>query len=189
MIASPHQQPLTPDQYLQLEAESPVKHDYIDGYIYAQAGATDAHNTIAGNLFALLRNHVRGSGCRVYISDMKVRIESRNRFYYPDILVTCDPRDQETDTFKRFPRLIVEVLSDSTEAFDRGDKFVDYQAIETLQEYILINTKHQRVDCFRRNAEGLWVFQYYTAAQHAFQLHSIDFEVAIDFLYEDVTLE
>lgn len=110
MIALPEQISLTPDEYLQLEAQSLVKHKYINGDIYVQAGATDAHNTIALNMVTMLRAHVRGSGCRIYISDMKARIESRNRFYYPDILLTCDSRDQETDTFKRFPRLIVEVL-------------------------------------------------------------------------------
>ncbi|PSO85154.1 MAG: hypothetical protein BRC43_14740 [Cyanobacteria bacterium QS_3_48_167] len=110
MIALPQQISLTPDEYLQLEAQSLVKHKYINGDIYVQAGATDAHNTIALNMATMLRAHVRGSGCRIYISDMKARIESRNRFYYPDILLTCDFRDQETDTFKRFPRLIVEVL-------------------------------------------------------------------------------
>lgn len=90
------------------------------------AGASDAHVTISLNLAALLRSHVRGTGCRVYISDMKARIENKNRFYYPDVMVTCDKRDQETINYKSFPCLIVEVLSDSTEAFDRGDKFADY---------------------------------------------------------------
>jgi Uma2 family endonuclease len=168
MIASPQQPYLTPEEYLQIEAQSPIKHEYIDGQIYAMAGASDPHVTIAGNLLPLLRSHVRGSGCRVYISDMKTRIETLNRFYYPDVLVTCDPRDLETSTYKRFPTLIVEVLSDSTEAFDRGDKFVDYQTLESLREYVLINTKRQRVECFRRNDEGLWVLQFYTPNRHHF---------------------
>ena len=150
------------------------------------AGALDAHITIAGNLFALLRNHVRGSGCRVYISDMKARIESLNRFFYPDIMVTCDNRDQETLGYKRFPCLIIEVLSDSTERFDRGDKFADYQTIETLQEYILINTKKPRVECFRRNQDGFWVLQSYVGEETSFQLHSISFAETMRQLYEDV---
>ena len=189
MIASPQQPHLRPEEYLQLEAQSPIKHEYIDGQIYAMAGASDPHVTIAGNLFALLRSHVRGSGCRVYISDMKARIETLNRFYYPDVLVTCDPRDLETPTYKRFPTLIVEVLSDSTEAFDRGDKFADYQTLESLREYVLINTKRQRLECFRRNDEGLWVLQFYTPEQTSFRLDSIDFEGTLDALYEDVVFE
>ncbi|PIG91892.1 Uma2 family endonuclease [Gloeocapsopsis sp. IPPAS B-1203] len=186
MIASPQQSYLTADEYLNLEARSDTKHEYIDGQVYAMARASDAHVTIALNLATLLRTHVRGSGCRVYIADMKVRIESLNRFYYPDVMVTCDPRDLERSTYKRFPNLIVEVLSDSTEAGDRGDKFVDYQELETLREYVLINTKRQRVECFRRNEQGLWVLQFYTPQQTSFRLDNIDFKATLAALYEDV---
>lgn len=188
MIVSPQQPYLSPDEYLQMEVDSSVKQEYIDGQIYAMVGASDPHVTIAGNLFALLRNHVRGSGCRVYIADMKARIESLNRFYYPDVMVTCDPRDRETLLYKRFPCLIVEVLSDSTEAFDRGDKFADYQTLESLQEYVLVNTKRQRVECLRRNEAGLWVLQFYTS-QDSLQLKSIEFETTLAALYEDVNFE
>ena len=186
MIASVQQSHLTADEYLELEDRSDTKHEYIDGQVYAMAGASDNHVTIALNLATLLRSHVRGSGCRVCIADMKARIESLNRFYYPDVMVTCDPRDLETSTYKRFPSLIVEVLSDSTEAGDRGDKFVDYQELETLREYVLINTKRQRVECFRRNEQALWVLQFYTL-QTSFRLDSIDFEATLAALYEDVT--
>lgn len=193
MILSPshsHLTPhLTPNEYLQLEPNSPIKHEYIDGQVYAMAGASDAHVTVTGNLFALLRNHVRGGSYRVYIADMKARIESLNRFYYPDVMVTCDPRDRETPTYKRYPTLIVEVLSNSTEAFDRGDKFTDYMTLASLQEYVLVNTRQQRLDCFRRNTEGLWVLQVYGIEQPAFQLHSIGFEGRLEALYEDAVFD
>lgn len=187
MIASPENTYLPPEVYLKMEEASEIKHEYIDGYTYAMAGASDAHVTIALNMAMLLRNHLRGSQCRVYIADMKVRLESLNRFYYPDVMVTCDERDRETPTYKQFPTFIVEVLSDSTEAFDRGDKFVDYQTLESLQEYVLINTKRRRIDCFRRNDAGLWLLQYYTPEQQTFRLESINFDGAIAQLYEDVT--
>ncbi|MBF2047712.1 MAG: Uma2 family endonuclease [Leptolyngbya sp. IPPAS B-1204] len=189
MVASPQSPYLTPDEYLDAEDHSSVKHEYIDGQIYAMVGANDAHVTISGNLFALLRQHVRGSGCRVYIADMKARLESLNRFYYPDVMVTCDLRDRETPTYKQYPCLIVEVLSDSTEAFDRGDKFADYQTIASLQEYVLINSKRQRVECFRRNQEGLWVLQFYNPEQETIQLKSLDFETTFAALYEDVVFD
>jgi Uma2 family endonuclease len=154
-----------------MEEQSQIKHEYINGEIYSMAGATDIHITLALNLAILLRNHLRGSGCQLYIADMKARIEARNCFYYPDILVTCDPRDQQTPTYKRFPRLIAEVLSDSTVgvacpqgvAFDRGDKFADYQTLDTLQEYILLNSRQQRLECFRRSETG-WFLQSYSPA-------------------------
>lgn len=100
MIASP--QHLSADEYLQLEAESPVKHEYIDGEAYAMAGASDVHVTIALNLATLLRSHVRGTGGRVYISDVKARIEACNRFYYPDVMVTCDPLTQKPQITSAF---------------------------------------------------------------------------------------
>ncbi|RZM82419.1 Uma2 family endonuclease [Leptolyngbya iicbica] len=190
MIASP-QPALTPDEYLRFEAESLTKHEYIDGQAFAMAGASDVHVTIAGNLFALLRSHVRGTGCRVYIADMKVRVDAKNCFYYPDVVVTCDARDAETSTYKRFPKLIVEVLSDSTEAFDRGDKFTDYQSLDTLEEYVIINTRHERVECFRRTPDNLWLLQSYTPADETatFELQSLQFVETLAALYEDVTLE
>lgn len=177
---------LTPEEYLELEAQSPIKHEYIDGEIYAMAGTTDAHNTIALNLAFLIRNHLRGTGCSIYFADLKVRLEKLNRFYYPDLLVTCNSQDQETPTYKQFPKLIVEVLSDSTEAFDRGNKFHDYQTVESLEEYVLINTRYQRVEIFRRSLQTGWLFQTYTPSNATFSLHSLDLTIFFTDLYEDI---
>jgi Uma2 family endonuclease len=188
MIALP-QSFLSPEAYLQLEQQSQTKQEYINGAVYAMAGASDAHVTIAGNLFARLLNHLRGGGCRVYIADMKVRILDRNCFYDPDVMVTCNPQDQTTPTYKQFPKLIVEVLSNSTEAFDRGDKFADYQTLESLEEYVLINTRHQRIECFRRDSGGRWLLQTYTETTPRFELQSVDFADSLATIYEDVILE
>ncbi|EKD07765.1 MAG: Uma2 family endonuclease [Limnospira sp. PMC 1291.21] len=191
MIATPNFVNLSPDDYLKLEAQSSVKHEYIDGEVYAMAGATDTHVTIALNMAIALRNHLRGSSCRVYISDMKVRIQKAKseRFYYPDILVTCDQRDRDTPTYKQFPQLIIEVLSDSTEAFDRGDKFMDYQSLDSLQEYILINTRHPRLEIFRRQDDS-WLFNSYSLSEDTddttFHIVSLDFTEQIAAIYEDV---
>jgi len=185
MIANKIEDYISPAEYLAGEKKSPIKHEYIRGQVYAMAGASDPHVTIAGNLFSILRNHVRGKGCRVFIADMKARIETAEIFYYPDVMVTCDERDKAFQTFKKYPCLIVEVLSKGTEAFDRGDKFADYQQLESLQEYVLINQKRQRVECFRRNPEGLWVLQSYNQGSEVY-LASVNFRVGIDALYEDV---
>ncbi len=188
MVATPKDPYFSPEEYLQIEEQSPIKHEYIDGRLYAMVGASQAHNLLAGNLFAALHGHIRGSECRVFMSDMKVHITPRNRYYYPDVAVSCDQRDRETPISLRFPRVIVEVLSDSTEAFDRGDKFQDYQTIESLQEYILISSKQQLVQCFRRDGEGLWVLRSYTEEQEVFQLSSLNFSFTLESLYENVTL-
>ena len=189
MIASPQFDYLSPTDYLHLEEHSDLKHEYIDGEVYAMAGASDRHVTIAGNLFAVLRSHLRGTGCRAYVSDMKARIETANRFFYPDVMVTCDERDKSTSNYKQYPCLIVEVLSNSTEAFDRGDKFADYQQLDSLQEYILISTNRQRVDCFRRNDDGLWLLQPYNLQNPVVQIQSVNLEIDFATIYEDVDFE
>ncbi|MBP0015984.1 MAG: Uma2 family endonuclease [Cyanobacteria bacterium SBLK] len=189
MIALKEKYLLTPEEYLKLEESSPSKHEYIDGEIFAMAGTTDSHNTIALNLALLIRNHLRGNSCRVYFADLKIRIEAKNRFYYPDLLVTCDPRDRETPTYKRFPKLIIEVLSDSTEAKDRGDKFHDYQTLDSLEEYILVNSKRQQIEIFRRQEINNWQFTTYHSENPRFALSSIDLEIAIASIYEDVEFE
>ncbi len=176
----------TPEEYLILEEKNTLKHEYINGEIYAMAGASDRHVTIALNLATQLKIHLRGSGCRFYISDMKLKLETKNCFYYPDLLVTCESEDQATANYKKYPKLIVEVLSNSTEAFDRGDKFSDYQSLETLQEYVLINSKKQRVECFRRQENKSWNLQTYTDQDQNFELISVNFTGKIADIYEDV---
>jgi Uma2 family endonuclease len=129
---------------------------------------------------------LRNQGCRAYALDMKAHIEVLNRFYYPDVMVTCDERDLSSSTFKRHPCLIVEVLSESTEAFDRGNKFADYRQLESLQEYVLISQTRQQVEVFRHNAEGLWVLHPFGKGD-AISLTSVGWEGAMVDLYEDVT--
>jgi Uma2 family endonuclease len=196
MIASPSQSFLTPAEYLQYEQDSPIKHEYIDGEVYAMAGTTDTHNIIALNLATLIRNHLRGTNCRIFFADIKASIEAKNCFYYPDLLITCNPEDRETSTYKRFPKLIIEVLSSATvraasafaEAFDRGDKFNDYQTLPSLEEYILVNSKRQRIEIFRRQENNIWTFETYSTAQPQITIHSINLELAIGDVYEDTTL-
>ena len=189
MIALKESQTLTPEAYLQFEDDHPNKHEYIDGEIYAMAGTTDSHNTIALNLAVLIRSHLRGSNCRIYFAGIKARLEERNCFYYPDLLVTCDPRDTETPTYKRFPKLIVEVLSDSTESFDRGTKFSDYQTLDSLEEYILVNSYRQQVEVYARSESFGWQYQNNTLSHPTFTLASIDLKLTLADVYEDVTLE
>jgi Uma2 family endonuclease len=115
----------------------------------------------------------------------EVRIVEQNRFFYPDVMVTCDPRDRETPLFKSHPSLIVEVLSDSTEANDRGDKFAAYRTITSLKEYVVISQTRRQVDCFRRNAEGQWVL-YPFENDHTVHFTSADLRLEMNDLYEDV---
>jgi Uma2 family endonuclease len=187
MVANLNSGYLSLEEYLQAEQSSLIKHEYRQGMVYAMAGASNTHVLIAGNLFAMLRNHMRGSNCRVYISDTKVHIESIKTYYYPDVVISCDLRDRELKDFLRNPCLVVEVLSDTTEAFDRGDKFNDYRNLESLQEYMLVSQAHKRVECFRKNEAGQWVLYPYNEVDEMY-LASIDFRCPIAALYEDVDM-
>jgi Uma2 family endonuclease len=186
MVAS--RQYLSPEAYLALERDSIIKHEYRNGQIYAMAGASNNHGAIVINLAAILRNRLRGTSCRPYAADTKARIEAKNTYYYPDLIVSCDPRESGFDDFLRYPCLIIEVLSDTTEAFDRGDKFADYRTLETLQEYVLISQTKIAVDIFRRNENGLWVLTPYEAEDNI-QLISVEANFEIAELYEDVEFE
>ncbi|MEO0541628.1 MAG: Uma2 family endonuclease [Cyanobacteria bacterium P01_A01_bin.105] len=183
MIAQPSY--LSPKAYIEAEKSSPVKHEYHDGQVFATAGASDAHVTIVNNVSFVFKGHLRGKGCLSYSSDMKVRIEDMNRYYYPDLLVTCDDSDRQRQYEKQHPTLIVKVLSNSTEAFDRGDKFHHYQRLETLQEYVLVSQRQIRVEVFRKNQSGLWVL-HTSVEGESVTLTSIDLTVNIAAVYEDV---
>jgi Uma2 family endonuclease len=113
------------DEYLSSEEHASVRREYVDGRVFAMTGVTKRHNIIAGNIYSILRAHVRGSQCRAYISDVKVRVEAANSFYYPDVMVSCEPFDHKS-VFTSTPRLIVEVLSRSTAAIDRREKVLAY---------------------------------------------------------------
>lgn len=177
----------TADSYLAWEERNPSKHEYLAGEIFAMVGATDAHVTITGNLFTLLRAHVRGRSCRVYIADMKLRVDTADAFFYPDLLVTCAPEDHVSSRFKRQPTLLVEVLSATTAAFDRGQKFAIYRQLPSLREYVLIEQDRMSVECFRRNERDRWVLQAYGPGDQV-ELSSLEFGTTIEALYEDVTL-
>jgi Uma2 family endonuclease len=173
MIASKSRGPyFTPEEYLQFEQISPVKHEYRQGLVIAMAGASKAHVAINGNLSGLLFNHLRGNaGCAFYGADMKVRLSKVKGYYYPDLVVTCDEADQRSiDGIIDHPKLIVEILSDSTEAFDREDKFSDCKTIPSLEERFLLKDR-------------FWVAEIYRAGEQI-EFASIDFACPIEFLYE-----
>jgi Uma2 family endonuclease len=182
--------PFGPDDYLAWEFEQPFRNEYVDGEVFAMSGASDAHATAAGNLFVGVHAHLRRGPCRPYMNDLKVHVEAANSFFYPDILVTCDPRDRtsEANYVKHHPKLIVEVLSPSTEAYDRGNKFAAYRMLESLQEYVLVSTDQRRIEVFRRDATGHWVL-YPFAATEELELTSIEFRCPVADVFEGVELE
>lgn len=187
MIAEPKFMPMSPQDYLAWEAQQDEKYAYVDGEVFAMTGGTIPHNLIAGNLFALLKSHARQRGCRVFIADVKVQISRNGPYHYPDVMVSCDARDKNAIKLIQYPCLIVEVLSPSTAAYDRSDKFTHYRQIPTLQDYVLIDAEKISIDRYRRIADRHWDVQTYLAGE-SLDLPSIDWEIPLERIYEDVPL-
>ncbi|HAX77453.1 MAG TPA: hypothetical protein DCY88_16855 [Cyanobacteria bacterium UBA11372] len=188
MLSTQYHSYFSPEEYLEIEDNNPIKHEYRQGLIYAMAGASKAHVIITGNIYRQLDNSLEDSDCIVYTTDMKVRVEAENDFYYPDVAVTGDERNRNyAEKFIRYPCLIVEVLSPKTEAFDREGKFNDYKTLETLTEYVLISQNQMRVECFRRDASGNWIAQTYEQGENV-SFDSINFSCPIASLYRKVSL-
>jgi Uma2 family endonuclease len=177
--------PLSFEDYLALEVASETKHEYDDGALTAMAGASDPHVTITTNLVAAIRPHLRGTPCRLYSTDMKLR-PAHAKGYYPDVFVTCDERDREERLIKSYPTLVIEVLSDGTEGRDRGTKWRAYRRCETLLEYVLIAQDQLSVEVYRRDGD-MWVLQTY-GPDEVVALTSIDLHLPMSLIYEDVEL-
>lgn len=146
--------PTTPEDYLRLEAESPIKYEYLDGQIVAMAGAGERHNRIAVNVAFRLRLAARGTKCGAFVSDMKLRVEATNAFYYPDAMLVCAEDDHPH--YKRRPCVVVEVLSPSTAAIDRREKWLAYRTIESLRCYLLVDSESRHAEYWLRDEVGSW---------------------------------
>ena len=149
--------PFTAADYLAWETDQTERHDFVDGEVFAMSGGEDRNATVAGNVYIALREHLRGTPCRVYAVDVRLHVRARDNYFYPDVMVTCSDADRASRLSKSEPVLIVEVLSKSTEAYDRGEKFANYRAIDALDEYVMIDINSRRVDLYRKGADGLWV--------------------------------
>ena len=178
---------LTPQEYLEWEAQQPLRYEYFNGEVLAMAGGTLPHGDIALNLASLLRESLRGH-CKVRNSDAKVGITDSGPFTYPDLSISCHERDRTARQFLPYPCVIIEVLSPSTEAYDRGGKFALYRRLSTLQEYVLVSSETKAVEIFRRDAVGEWRFIPYSEGDRI-ELMSLGVTLSLNAIYEDVVLE
>ena len=178
-------QPMTAAEFLAWDATQTVKREFVRGEVFAMAGGEDRHATVALNIAMTLRQHLRGSPCRVYPSDVKLRVEAADCYFYPDVMVTCSATDLQDRLIKREPCLVVEVLSPSTGAYDRGAKFADYRQLPSLQEYLLVDVAALRCDLFRKGADGLWVL-HPSNGDEAVQLASVDLALTPEALWADL---
>ena len=170
--------------YLAWEEAQPERNEYIAGEVFAMVGVRQSHNVATGNIYNALRRELKGSPFRVFIESVKTHVEAADAFFYPDIVVTCDARDRLTPNYVSHPLLVVEVLSDSTAAFDRGAKFAAYRKLESLKDFVLIDVARQRVEVFRRNAENHWVLYDYGIGD-SIELTSLSLNLAADEILDD----
>lgn len=188
MIAN--SQLMSADEYLIWEVQQPIRYEYVGGQVFAMTGGTLPHNSIALNLASLLKNHLRGKGCKVFMADAKVGISKDGPYYYPDVMVTCDSADQSAIQAVYHPCLIVEVLSPGTQQIDQGRKFKNYRQIDTLSEYVLIETETMNVECYRLNEKKKWELNVYSLEEGQENIEvnfsSVDLRCPISALYEDV---
>jgi Uma2 family endonuclease len=181
---------LTPEQYLEIERVADHKSEYFGGQIFAMAGAPEAHNLVVGNAFGELRQQCRARPCRVYANDMRVRIRATDLYTYPDIATVCgEPQflDERRDTLLN-PALLIEALSPSTEADDRGRKFEHYKTIESLREYLLLATDRVHADLYTRQADGRWLLTSASRLEDVLTLDSVDARLLMSDIYDKVEL-
>ena len=182
---------LTPEEYLAFEREAEVKHEYYAGEIFAFARASRQHNLMVANVIRELGNEVKGRPCEVYPSDMRVRVSPKGLYTYPDITVVCGEArfgDEHSDTLLN-PTVIVEVLSPSTEGYDRGEKFEHYRKLESLKEYLVIAQERHHVERHVRQSEGQWLLSETDSVDDVIELPSIACRLAVADIYEKVEFE
>ncbi len=180
---------LSPEEYLAVERRAEYKSEYVDGVTYAMAGGSERHNLIAANIIISIGVQLRNRPCRVYPSDLKVRVPNSTRFFYPDVSVVCGETsfaDDERDVILN-PVLIVEVLSESTAAYDRGKKFLSYQQIDSLQEYLLVSQDEEIVERYVRQSNDTWLYTKAISLEATLILPSIECEVTLRDIYDKVT--
>jgi Uma2 family endonuclease len=188
MIATQENFPkLSPAEYFAWEEQQLEKHEYINGEVYAMSGGSVNHGRIAIKFAAMFDSHLENSGCITGNSDIKINILKTNNYTYPDVSVTCDDRDKNTPNYFTYPCLIVEVLSPSTEAYDRGGKFRMYRNNPNLQDYLLVSSTSIEMDLYHQKENGEWVIINYKEGD-TIELKSINLSFAIEQVYRGLVL-
>lgn len=181
---------ISEQEYIAFERASAIKHEYFDGRIYAMTGASAVHNLIAGNTLAALHGQLRGKPCQIFPSDMRVKVQQTGLYTYPDLVVVCGDlqfTDDALDTLLN-PTVLIEILSPSTERYDRGLKFQHYRTIATLQHYILIAQDQYHIEHYLRQFDGQWLFAEATGVAAQVVIPAIDCALSLNDVYERVTL-
>ena len=181
---------LTPEEYLAIERQADYKSEYRNGEMFAMAGASEAHNTLVANILYLLVGQFKGRNCQAYSNDLRVKISPTGLYTYPDIVAVCGERnfeDQKQDTLLN-PTVLIEVLSASTEAYDRGEKFEHYRSLESLSDYLLISQSKPKIEHFMRQPNNLWVLSESHGLKDSIGIASISCTLALADVYDKVSM-
>lgn len=188
MSTEPHRR-YTLEEYFALELASEEKYEYFNGEVFNMSGGSPEHEDIIGNVYSTLKEKIRGSGCRVFLSNLRVKVPSALPYRYPDLTALCDtPRYEEIGGIKALtnPSLIVEVLSSSTEAYDRGEKFTHYKSIESFREYILIAQHRPHATHYFKEADGRWIHEEVNELDGGLHIAALECELNLRDVYENV---
>jgi len=186
-MALQHHPSMTVEEYLQLDKQSTeAKYEYIDGHVRMLAGGTPNHAKVSANIIVALGSLLAHSPCSVYTSDVRVRL-SVARFVYPDITISCDGRDQTQEETIQYPKIVIEVLSPSTERYDKGKKFTYYQQCPSIQEYVLVDMQRQWIEVFKRERNNFWLYRAF-GAEDTVELASLDIQFSVASVYRNVIL-
>lgn len=187
MTIHPEPRKMSVEEYFALESDPSTKYEYRDGYAVAMSGASLNHVRIARNILSEFTNHMQEGPCQAYGSDAKVIIPTRGNYLLPDVSVSCDPRDENDERALHFPRLVIEVLSPSTQDDDRSEKFQEYQTLPSLQEYVLINARYRFVEIYRRQSDETWLYQTYKPDQIV-EFKCLHIQLTFAEIYKNVTV-
>jgi Uma2 family endonuclease len=181
---------LTPEQYLEMDRKSDVRMEYYFGEVFAMAGGSEQHSALKMRIAGMLDNSLRGANCRAFDSDLRICVDAANHYTYADAFIICGQTQRVGDRRDMIanPSAIFEVLSPSTEAYDRGDKFRMYRGIPSLREYVLISQNSRQVECFRRQTSGAWLMTVYHEGS-VLELETAGVKIPIDELYREIELE
>jgi Uma2 family endonuclease len=174
---------MTVEEYIAFEEKSETRHEFINGQLYEMPGTTDQHNDLCFNITALLKRLIRPTSLRAYMESVKVRIKNDKDYTYPDVFVT-DDRDANSPVIKRYPSVIIEVLSDGTRVYDKTDKFIRYQKIESLKHYLTVEPDKTLVECYTKQADGSWEVETFTNISETILLSALNIQLPLRDIYE-----
>ena len=179
----------TVDEYIEFEEKSDIRHEFHEGHLYPIEATTAAHNEVKQNVVALIRPVFRKQGCKVFDENIKLQIVENGKYVYPDIMLTCHENDKNAIYLMKYPSLIVEVLSKSTSDYDKGSKFDFYQTLPSVQYYLLIESRWQKIELYSRTEKkNFWTYQRYSESTEIIEFPKLDFQLSFEDIYQDLNI-